>query len=394
MGDDPRPRTRGRNVEEFRAHVDIRNADPSSQSIGLFDRLPMEIMDEILPNIDVCSLVAFRDINRRTKFIVDSLPMFKLVVSFPGLIYAVLELQCRFFSLGELVRCIHNPKCHYCDHFGDMLYLITARRMCYPCWTEKENVPMIIPFELDNEEQVTSRIAIKLYGHVPHILLSPGTYGVRGAIGFNRPRVAFDQRGFQADPETPSWEITRAERRPHTLSHMVTIRAPYFENSTGTWEEGFMCRACAYEGWDYSAEQVWEHDEYYDAWPQWEMRNWDSDTFASWGVPWRRYTISGMHDHIMDCGEILSIHGDDGRSRYIHEKPPTSMVKNPPGLPEISEMLRLCRDKAIIYPRFTMYSVAWNSVSSIRRTKDQLLADIKREEAQAHSKSQAVGDNL
>lgn len=86
----------------------------------------------------------------------------------------------------------------------------------------------------------------------------------------------------------------------------------------------------------------------------------------------------------------MRIHGEDGTLRDIHEEPANSIVRNLLGLPEISEILQLCRDKAIRYPQFTVYSVSWNCVSSIRKAKDQFAADVKREQAEAHSKSQSL----
>jgi hypothetical protein len=60
--------------------------------LGYFSLLPPELTKQIFPPVDVCSLLAFRKINRYTEAIVDSLKQFRLVASLPMLIHTVVLL--------------------------------------------------------------------------------------------------------------------------------------------------------------------------------------------------------------------------------------------------------------------------------------------------------------
>jgi hypothetical protein len=106
--------------------------------LGTLDKSPFEILNQILMQLDLLSLVAFRGINQRSRKTIDSLKAFQAVTAFPKLLGAVLRLQYRFFDLETPIKCIRDPNCRYCGHFGDMLYLITAERWCYKCWRERE----------------------------------------------------------------------------------------------------------------------------------------------------------------------------------------------------------------------------------------------------------------
>jgi hypothetical protein len=92
------------------------------------DKLLFEILNQILMQLDLLSLVAFRGINQRSRKTIDSLKAFQAVTAFPKLLGAVLRLQYRFFDLETPIKCIQDPNCQYCGHFGDILYLITAKR--------------------------------------------------------------------------------------------------------------------------------------------------------------------------------------------------------------------------------------------------------------------------
>lgn len=142
IGDDSRtPSGEINPITQFRRDGDgIPECPPSSPFLGSLDRLPVKILPQILPYLDICSLAALRSVNQRSREIVDSLRTFWAVAAFPKLLDAVLQLQCRFFDLETLAGCIRDPTCSYCSHFGDMFYLITAERSCYKCWRDQKEI--------------------------------------------------------------------------------------------------------------------------------------------------------------------------------------------------------------------------------------------------------------
>lgn len=66
-------------------------------------------------------------------------------------------------------------------------------------------------------------------------------------------------------------------------------RAPYWDEKSGDYEEGFFCRACAWRGYEFGVPRQW-------------CRIIDLPPVPSWGVSWKRYTRDGMRAHLQEYG--------------------------------------------------------------------------------------------
>lgn len=354
LGDDPRTKdglTSG--LPQVFLTEKIVESDRALSLLGSLNRLPIEILIEILPTLDLPSLISFRNTNMRARNIVDSIAMFRRVVSFPRLIGAVLQLRCKFFDLNTLYTCINNSTCSFCGQFGDMLYLITCERWCFDCWQSRETAALTVPREASLEPLMTDIEAREKFGHIPHVFLSPGTYGLDGNAVLNERALAFDQRSFFAQQDAPPWKpLTTTSWGAHPLNFVAVIRAPYFESLTKEWHEGFMCCACSFQGW-----RVFPIGQAYEI-------SYDKDIFSAWEAPWRRYTQEGMQQHIEQHGRILRVEKSGWGKRYVHELPLNSHKSNPAVLREMSEILRQCRDKVITFPPPQLYCPRWRGVWS------------------------------
>lgn len=121
---------------------------------------------------------------------------------------------------------------------------------------KKENTPIVVsaqygisPMSVMIADRGTAeKKALKHLGHVPHVFLSPGIHAVKVHAVLRNARIAFDQRSLFALPEPPDWEEPTITNYPHQFRYTVVIRAPYFDYSIGSWEEGFLCRAFSYQG--------------------------------------------------------------------------------------------------------------------------------------------------
>ncbi|CAJ2499797.1 Uu.00g026500.m01.CDS01 [Anthostomella pinea] len=278
-------------------------AAPSSRPfLGDLGQLPTEILIHIVSLLDVCSLVDFRHINQHYLEFVDSLPDFQTVKAFPKLLSAILRLQCRYPGLDALMACIHDPLCSNCKHHGDYLYLLTAERLCYFCFRE---TPAYVPMVIGPES---------LQGNIASAVILPGIYGMHGQGRVRQPQLVADRRAVlrqhphlaeaSKDAESERQELMRQNGHSKRFSqkywplfqrYTVVIKAPYVITSTGRFEEGAMCRACAGTG-------VIQH---LGVWPT---------RPAFWGHPFRRYTEPGFRQHLEEFGEVLKT----GDGSYIH----------------------------------------------------------------------------
>ncbi|KAF6800257.1 F-box domain-containing protein [Colletotrichum musicola] len=288
---------------------------PSSSSpIGSFDRVPRELLDKILEELDVQTLLNFREVNQTCMSLVDLLLAFQTVAAFPKGLSAVITLRTFSYGIGRLASAMRNTKCSRCNHLGDQLYLITAERLCYPCW---RSVPDYFPKKFRKGE-----VSDELLRKVPHALALPGFYGAHG-LTLKNPRLFFHRPSLLAylgddddsDPEverrTRLWGHWGAANDPRhdTLvnMHLVTIRAPYFDDTTQSFVGGFFCRACATQRYTFEKREL-----YPDC-------SWLVGILLFWGNPYRRYTKEGFGAHLREYGEIIK--REDGS--YAHTAKPS-----------------------------------------------------------------------
>ncbi|KAF6808486.1 F-box domain-containing protein [Colletotrichum sojae] len=292
---------------------DIPKSSPPSP-IGQFDRFPREVLDKVLVELDVHAILKFREINQACMHLVDSLPAFQTVAAFPKALSAVITLRAFSYGIGHLACAIRNTKCSRCSHFGDHLYLITAERLCYPCWRFFIDY---IPKKVRDGE-----ISDELLRKVPHALALPGYYGAHG-IRLKESRLAFHRpsllayRGEDDDSDLEVKRQTHVRTHWHAASdfnhdflvkkHLFTIRAPYFDEMSESLVGGFFCRACATQEYAHENRSV-------------------PPTFCHvkgillfWGNPYQRYTRETFSMHLEKYGGIIK--QKDGR--YAHTAKPS-----------------------------------------------------------------------
>ena len=106
--------------------------------LGALDTLPLELLQTVLVQLDLLSLLQFGRVNRRASSINHSIPQFKaLLTHTPNTIRAILSI-----GIGQWITCetlfsaFCTSKCEYCGDFGGYLYLLACRRVCFLCLTE------------------------------------------------------------------------------------------------------------------------------------------------------------------------------------------------------------------------------------------------------------------
>ncbi|KAK8079769.1 hypothetical protein PG997_007587 [Apiospora hydei] len=361
-------------VRLFRSHERaLSDRPPWPLELGTLNALPLEILQQIMYELDMCSLLTFVGTNRSCGHIVTTLQDFKLVVSCPQLAGAVYQLRCRSFGLRQLAASIRSPECNCCGRFGDLFYLITAERLCYHCWRSDRYWKAIFPNGGGGRRRALStglqRDAIA--AGLPHVSVPPGSYGAMGEGVMKERQIAFDRTSFFARLDTQRQQCGKAggdggdgccileyrSAEPDVSSYVATVRAPYFDETSQIWEEGFFCRACASRGQEHAG----DGSEYSSA-----ANNYPPSSYPAWDLPYRRYTRDGMGKHIHEHGRIYKLASQEGGCvQYAHENPFDpwfSWDDEANELVRMSELLRACRDKKVELEPLQVFLPAWYSV--------------------------------
>ncbi|KAM0327406.1 hypothetical protein ACHAQA_005692 [Verticillium albo-atrum] len=232
---------------------------PVHISAGQLDQLPAELLIQVLLQIDIPSLIHFRRVNRRAMGLVDSVPQYAALIKHcPNIIRAILSIRADAFDCDTLYRTLSTHRCSACQRFGDHLYLIDCRRVCYFCFTRRlEYFPLTIGqassfFTPDGTRQrkaVSTRRLLHA-ANLPSILSLPGRYCTAwGSDGGNLARKRlqlFDRRAVvhsRAGSGLPKLDKTTREPR----RFMAIITAPYLLDAGRQADWGYFCLGCREE---------------------------------------------------------------------------------------------------------------------------------------------------
>ncbi|KAK0634647.1 hypothetical protein B0T17DRAFT_12682 [Bombardia bombarda] len=252
---------------------------PARYSAGQLDQLPAELLIQVLLYTDLPSLTRFRRVNRRAMELVDSVPQYAAIIKYcPNIIRAILSIQADAFDCDVLYVTLSTTRCSTCERFGNYLYLIDCRRVCYFCFTRRpEYFPLTIGralsfFTPDGTQQrnaITSRQHLRA-ANPPSVLSLPGRYCAAWASeGGNLARKRlqlFDRRAVTQDLAGSGLpKLDKTTREPQRF--MAIITAPYLFDSGLQADWGYFCLGCKEEKEEktrhfrikYTREEVSEH---------------------------------------------------------------------------------------------------------------------------------------
>lgn len=225
---------------------------------GQVDQLPAELLVQVLLSADLPSLTRFRRVNRRAMEIVDSLPQYAAIIKHcPTIVRAIVSIQADAFDCQTLYRTLSTTRCSTCERFGDHLYLIDCRRVCYFCFTRGlEYFPLTIgraasfikADESRRHSALTSRQHLRAV-NPPRVLSLPGRYCTAWASeGGNLARKRlelFDRRAVVHDLGSSRPKLDKTTREP--LRFMAIITAPHLFDSGRQVDWGYFCLGCQEE---------------------------------------------------------------------------------------------------------------------------------------------------
>lgn len=162
----------------------------SFQLLGQLDLLPLEIIQTILRLLDLHTLTLMQSLNRRSKFLIDSLPQHReLVTHAPNALRAILSTGLApHFSIQHLSRALRAQECFQCGLFGSYLYLPDCRRCCWLCLAEASST---LPMSIDSARDDFG-VPDSAFRQLPCMRSLPGRYTGLGTFpgDTNIPRVA------------------------------------------------------------------------------------------------------------------------------------------------------------------------------------------------------------
>lgn len=162
-------------------------------SLGMLELLPLELLHETLLQLDIRSLMNLRYVNRRAVDIVDSQPAYRTIAKFaPRAVRAILGVQTGAWITCELLyEKLFALDCDECGDFAGFLYVLTCRRICFLCFSEKEEY-----FPL-GAALIQRRYGLKKsqMEKVPHLKSLPGTYSSWGTK-LSKSTLLYDYRSI------------------------------------------------------------------------------------------------------------------------------------------------------------------------------------------------------
>ena len=225
-------------------------------STNQLDRLPIELLIEVLLRLDIPSLTRFRSLNRRAMELVNSVHQYTAIMEHgPNIIRAIVSIQADAFDCDTLYRTLCTSRCYTCNRFGNYLYLIDCHRVCYLCFiqraeyfplTSREASKFFTPNAKPKRNAKSSRKLLEL-AKPPNILSLPERYcgALKSGGGVFQPRRLrlYDRRAvvqsLAGSGLPPFDKITREPKR-----FMTIISAPVLLNAGRQVDQGFFCLGC------------------------------------------------------------------------------------------------------------------------------------------------------
>lgn len=165
-------------IPDFEEDYGVDMASPH-YDLGTLDKLPLELIGEILKTLDLRTLMDLRYANRRATEIINSIPQYKAIRKHaPNALRGILAIQTgRYITLEHLYEKLCTPECEVCGVAGSFLYLLTCKRACFFCFRKRSE---FLPLQ---QTQAIKSFGIdrKFLKTLPCMRSVPGTYSIRMA---------------------------------------------------------------------------------------------------------------------------------------------------------------------------------------------------------------------
>lgn len=182
-------------VNTYQAHVHVQTT--ASFDGGQLDKLPVELVVEVLSQLDLKSLLKMRSVSHYVQQVVDCsiIPYIKVIKHAPNALAAMHRTgMAAHFTLRDLAGAMYSEKCVHCGDFGPALHLLTCERVCFPCIMA---FPKLLP--------LSKRAARNKYGFdnktvqaLPSLRSIPGRYSVTKNVYKRRLNLVDEVAAYNA----------------------------------------------------------------------------------------------------------------------------------------------------------------------------------------------------
>ncbi|KAK3337776.1 hypothetical protein B0T19DRAFT_82409 [Cercophora scortea] len=209
--------------------------------VGQLDRLPIELINQVLGMLDIPTLTNFRRVNQRAMHLVDSLPQYRRLWTFcPNILRAAISINAASFSCETLFQTLTREKCESCGSFGGYLYLITCKRVCYFCFTRrKEYFPVSLTLAARQ-----AKLQKKAFSHLPQVLSLPGRYTAIAKLSRHRVTLIDRQALFHLSEEAEMLNKRIDYMTTEPRRYMSIVAAPRLDVHHQKAEWGLFCALC------------------------------------------------------------------------------------------------------------------------------------------------------
>ncbi|KAI2619014.1 hypothetical protein GGS26DRAFT_573829 [Hypomontagnella submonticulosa] len=228
-------------------HVDIRLSiatpfwEPSNAGLGSLDRLPFELLREVLLDLDMHTLFIFRQVNRRSRQMVDSVDEYQKVVSHGlNLLCVLLRTQLAIgVSLFDFYSALCTKACTICGQFGGFISLLTWTRCCFKCLDGALEAQVQPLGSVRREFQLTKAESNQLKS----FKTLPGIYSIEACVQKVPVKaVSVHQAISVSGRQLPA--LPRIWRLNKKFNFMGSCALPHYDTRTGNVEYGMACAGC------------------------------------------------------------------------------------------------------------------------------------------------------
>lgn len=214
----------------------------SYTGLGSLNRIPLELLQDVLLRLDMRSLARFRQTNLRSRQTVDSLREYQVVTSHGMNLICALGRTgyAPFVSLSECYYALCTKECVSCGEFSGFISFLNWHRCCFKC------------LKVAPEAQVKTLAAIrKQFGmtkgrsrQLRSFRTLPGIYSMEESVYETRVRIASVYQamlitGRMSDAPPPPNPV-----RDQKFNFMGACELPYYDKRTGKAERGLSCAGC------------------------------------------------------------------------------------------------------------------------------------------------------
>ncbi|KAF7560269.1 hypothetical protein G7046_g3890 [Stylonectria norvegica] len=224
-------------------------ASPNGTGLGNLDRLPPELIDKVLYNLDILSYFRFRQVNRPARVIATDQRDYALVAKhgLEGLRSLLRTKLAHHFTVADLHLPLITENCLLCGAFGGFLFLPTAMRCCFACIRASRKLRMVCPSVFAAIVGMPVSRLLRLIG--PLLCPVPGTYSwVETSIKLPKYLIAEQQASetlASLDLLSKGAEYSISSRKQQgSRCFMAATAFPWYDQTTAKTERGISCRGC------------------------------------------------------------------------------------------------------------------------------------------------------